>query len=106
MVCLLDKGVIAAARIRTLEASTVELGPISTAPGFEQSARADGALKWSLLPVGSEETRLGANYGLLYFVLMSHLNSCVLMRPDLQKYMGRLLVVKNGAAFADVTWAK
>lgn len=101
VVCLLDKGVIVAAKVRTTESGDAKLGPISIQPQFDLDASSEERLRWVMIPVGAEERRTGATFGFLFFALMMHLGTCVLTRPDLLRYLGSLFGYAGGTAFAD-----
>ena len=102
VVCLLERSVLAAVRIGNAGASPSTLGPVSSSPSFEAKQNNEGAMRWAELVFEPPETRLGANLGFLLMVITAHLGSSVLMRPDLARYLGGLLPVKAGTAFADV----
>lgn len=93
VVCILDKGVIVNSQF---DRSSSTLGAIRMMPG-----RAKEAGIWSLVPVGDSDYRLGSNLAFLYALLMAHLSTCLLSRPNMLAYLEQLLTHSSGTPIAE-----
>jgi hypothetical protein len=94
ILCFLDKGVVVNAKIIANEFSS-SLGSINMFPEFDKNAQKFSS-HWVFIPFGNDENRMGINLCFLYFIIASHLKSCILMSPDLLTYFSHLFSYEDG----------
>ncbi len=90
VICLLNRGIV----VKTLVENT-SLGGVELFPEFIPAEKA-GKYKWVFLGLGDESDMPAANLAFLYFSLNQHLRHCLVLRPDLLKYFGKMWKVKKG----------
>lgn len=85
LIVLLDKGIIAKAIIdKSTNSSRNELFP-EFIEGSKQNE-----YEWLFVEFKDEKYRQAINFSFLNFSLNFHLKNCLLMRPDLMKYFGKM----------------
>jgi hypothetical protein len=99
VLCFLDKGVVVNAKVLTTEGGHESLGSINIIPEFSKEAAGESN-HWVFIPFGTDDNRLGANFGFLYFALVTHLKSCVLMAPNMLDYLNRVFSYEEGSIIA------
>jgi len=85
IVCLLGKGVVANVKATTSPSS--QLMSINVNPKFNRAPEVEAAWNntWAFIPAD-----LTTSYGLLYFVLVTHLRGCRLMPPIMLDYLNNI----------------
>lgn len=91
VVCLLNKGCIVNAQI----VDGKELGSLNPTPIFLTDTKKVSS-KWVFIPFGDDENRIGSNFGILYYLIVNHLSSTILLKPDLLKYMKHMFNYGEG----------
>ena len=90
-ICILDRGLVLNCTFRDVASGGERLGNINVMPDFAT----DGNRAWCLMPFGAEEHREGANLGVLVALLIEHINSSLLLQPDIFQYMHALFKAQN-----------
>jgi len=98
VVCILNKGILLNAVIDQPDGYT-KLGPVNLVPEFNEALGITGA-RWVFVPFGEEDFRIGASFAFLYFAIVTHLRSVLLMQPNLHTYMEGFFPHKMGVVIA------
>ena len=88
LICILDKGIIVKARIIDNEGEK-SIGNVELFPEFIDQEDQD-KFEWVFLEMGEDSSRAASNFAFFIFSLNSHLNSCLVMRPNILKYFSQM----------------
>ncbi len=87
LLCFLNRGVVANMRLAE-DPAVAGQGPRSINIHAEFNQEEPGRVnRWVFFPFGTDDRALAGNFGFLYFALVTHLQSCVLMPPDMLAYL-------------------
>ena len=100
VICFLDRGVVVNAQVQALpdQPGQYSMGTLNLAPEFN-SKLAEGGGRWCFVPFGDDATRSASNLGFLWLAITNHLNSSILMRPDMLAYLNSLFSRGPGSCF-------
>ena len=85
-VCILNQGILLNARFEYPPGAGPKQIGLNVVPEFNKAA-AEQFDRWAFLPYGTPETRSAHCLGVLWFLLSEHIRSCVLLEPNLSRYL-------------------
>lgn len=92
VICFLDRRVVVRQRLHRQDTGQLVPGAMHVIPEFVVED-ADAIEKWVLVrfeAIKEDAAMEGHNFGLLYYLLLAHLSSCVLKQPDMLSYFRSL----------------
>jgi hypothetical protein len=90
VICFLDSGLMINTTTSRTDAGSLLLEQLNIHPEFNKPS-IDRSDNWALIRFDSDAGyQTGANLAYLYYMLIGHLQSCVLMQPDLFRYLENL----------------
>jgi hypothetical protein len=91
LICLLNKGIVVKIKESSAREDVVD---IKFFPEFIPDNEQDD-FKWAVLELGEQSDPLAAHLSFFFFALNSHLQDCLLLKPNLYKYHMKLARVKR-----------
>ena len=90
IICFLNRGIIVKSRIENNKPAAIEL--------FPEFIPSENLVdyKWVFLELGEDGDNGSPHLAYIYFALNAHLRNCLVLRPDLANYLGKMWNFKKG----------
>jgi hypothetical protein len=99
VVCILDQGLLLYARMQKQDGGHYVFKSINLIPEFATKTD-EQENRWAFVPYGDNSNRPAMTFGVLWFLLMEHLRSCLLSEPRLMQYISDLISFEAGEVIA------